>query len=178
MDYLKTNSHSKNWVCLRNYALAVLLYGGGLRMSEALGLTLRDISTSQSYLVIKGKGNKIRHVPYMEIMRHAIMTYLAECPHNITGDDIIFRGIKGGILKTQIFYVTLVEAHHYLNIPYHFSPHSFRHSCASHLLNDGANLRAIQSLMGHKRLSATENYLKIDHNHLRRVIATAHPRKS
>jgi integrase/recombinase XerC len=178
LDYLKTNSHSENWICLRNHALAVLLYGGGLRISEALALTLGDISTAQPYLVIKGKGSKIRHIPYMEIIRNAIMAYLAECPHHITDDNEIFRGFRGGVLKTQVFYSVLLEAHHYLNIPYHFSPHSFRHSCASHLLNDGANLRGIQSLMGHKRLSATENYLKIDHNHLRRVIATAHPRQS
>jgi integrase/recombinase XerC len=178
LDYLKTNSDTEHWVCLRNYALGVLLYGTGLRISEALSLTFSDTTTHNTYLKIKGKGDKIRNTPYTENIRETIMAYINACPFPLADNTHIFIGVRGGTLDARVFYKVLQQAHHYLDIPYSFSAHSFRHSCASHLLNDGANLRTIQSLMGHKRLSATENYLKIDHNHLRSVIAKAHPRQT
>jgi integrase/recombinase XerC len=177
LEYLQTNSDTEDWVRSRNYALGILLYGTGLRISEALSLTLGDILTTNAYLKIAGKGGKIRNTPYTEIIRDALMTYIQQCPLTLSDKDIIFIGVRGGALQPRVFYEVLKQAHHYLDIPYAFSAHSFRHSCASHLLNDGANLRTIQSLMGHKRLSATENYLKIDHNHLRNVIAKSHPRQ-
>lgn len=178
LEYLKDNSDDRLWMRLRNYVVAIILYGAGLRISEALSLSFRDVTSDAMYLKITGKGSRVRHVPYTEIMRAAIMDYIQECPYQFSADDKIFVGVKGGVLNKKIYYNVLQQAYHYLNIPYGFSAHSFRHSCASHLLNDGANLRTIQSLMGHKRLSATENYLKVNHNHLRNIIAKAHPRNS
>lgn len=176
LDYLQTQSHPQEWIRKRNHALALLLYGGGLRISEALSLTFSDVTSRNSFLTIIGKGKKPRQIPYMEIVREAIGHYLKACPYNIQNDQPAFIGIQGKPLNDRVFYKTLQEAYHYLNIPYAFSAHSFRHSCASHLLNNGANLRNIQSLLGHKNLSSTENYLKVDHERLRKVIAKAHPR--
>ncbi len=178
LNYLQNNSDTEKWVCLRNYALGMLLYGTGIRISEALSLTINDVSSNQSYLKITGKGNKIRSVPFTENIRDAIINYLNECPYHLDHKDNVFIGVRGKPLNPRVFYVILQQAYHFLNIPNSFSAHSFRHSCASHLLNDGANLRTIQSLMGHKKLSATENYLKIDHNHLRNVINKSHPRQT
>ncbi|MFT6072994.1 MAG: integrase/recombinase XerC [Alphaproteobacteria bacterium] len=177
LDYLKTHSHKSQWVRDRNYALGVLLYGCGVRISEALSLTVNDVSSNHTHLKIIGKGSKIRHVPYLQTIRDAIIAYLDLCPYDLNITECVFIGIKGKPLNSRVFYETLRQAHCYLDIPYQFSAHNFRHSCASHLLNDGANLRMIQSLMGHKKLSATENYLKINHAYLRQVIVNAHPHK-
>jgi integrase/recombinase XerC len=177
LDYLKSESHIEEWVCYRNYVLCLLLYGCGLRISEALSLTLKDIETSQKSLRIIGKGNKQRLVPYLDIIREAFKNYLQACPHLLELNDYVFVGLRGKQLAARQFYQILINAHDELNIPYHFSAHSFRHSCASHLLNDGANLRCIQSLLGHKSLSSTEYYLKVDYHHLRDIIEKAHPRK-
>jgi len=177
LDYLQTLSHPKDWVRVRNFALALLLYGCGLRISEALSLTMHDISTRSTNLRIAGKGGKIRFVPYLENIRQAIGSYLKHCPYHLSTEQEIFVGVQGKPLNSRVFYEVLKDAYCYLDIPYQFSAHNFRHSCASHLLNDGANLRMIQSLMGHKSLSATETYLKVDHQHLQNVIAKAHPRR-
>jgi integrase/recombinase XerC len=176
LNYLQVHSHVQEWVRNRNYTLAILLYGCGVRISEALSLTINDIAYGQNYLKIFGKGNKVRHVPYMEIIRKAFETYLNHCPYQLSASDYVFVGVQGKKLNPRVFYEVLKQAYGYLNIPYPFSAHNFRHSCASHLLNNGANLRMIQSLMGHKTLSATENYLKVNHEHLRNVINKAHPR--
>lgn len=177
LDYMQYQSHHEDWVKKRNYALSLLLYGCGLRISEALSISQSHYSSTYQSLTIQGKGQKIRHLPLLTCVIKALEAYIKACPFRLGLNDALFRGVRGKPLAGYVFYKTLQEAYHYLDIPYHFSAHSFRHSCASHLLEQGADLRNIQSLMGHEKLSSTEHYLKVNSDHLRKIIAKSHPKR-
>jgi len=159
----------------RDRALLELLYGCGLRVSEAAGLNLDDLDRAQGWLRVRGKGRKERQVPLPGKAAETLERYLAERPVlgeeqaiflNHHGGRLTDRGIRG-IVK---FYATFVSGDSSIH------PHSFRHAYATHLLATGADLRAIQELLGHARLSTTQKYTKVTLTDLMAVYDKAHPR--
>lgn len=164
----------ESWVGKRDKALLTLIYGCGLRISEALSITLQDLD--RETLVIKGKRNKERQVPLLPIIKINIFEYVESCPTPIDKDGELFLGIRGGPLQPSVFRKQLQRLRSTLCLPDSASPHAFRHSFATHLLAEGGDLRAIQELLGHEHLSTTQRYTHIDENRLLDIYGKAHPR--
>jgi integrase/recombinase XerC len=166
-----------DWIAARDVAVLLLLYGAGLRISEALGLTLRDApGPDRDVLRIVGKGGKERLVPVLPIVVEAIARYLALLPFLLDPVDALFRGAMGGPLGPRIIQRAVARLRDGLGLPQSATPHALRHSFATHLLSAGADLRQIQELLGHARLSTTQVYTEVDRAHLLRVYDAAHPR--
>lgn len=163
------------WIAARDTAVITLLYGCGLRISEALGLTGADLPIGQS-LRITGKGNKERVVPVIEPARAAVARYVAACPYDLEPSGALFRGARGGPLNPRLIAKVTEAARLQLGLPATATPHAMRHSFATHLLNAGGDLRAIQELLGHASLSTTQAYTSVDTARLMEVYAAAHPR--
>lgn len=166
------------WIAARNAALLSLLYGSGLRISEALGLTSKDIPAGIRTLRITGKGGKTRIVPLLPASLEAVRAYLELCPHAIGPDRSIFLGARGGPLQPAIIQREMQKMRSALGLPETATPHALRHSFATHLLSAGGDLRAIQELLGHASLSTTQVYTGVDAARLLDVYERAHPRAS
>lgn len=166
------------WVAARDAALVLLLYGCGLRAAEALGLTRRDapLPDGSASLRVRGKGSKERDVPVLPVVREAVADYIRLCPHPLAPDAPLFRGMRGGPLNDRLLRLALQRARAALGLPEHASPHALRHSFATHLLQGGADLRAIQELLGHASLATTQRYTSVDEAHVMAVWQRAHPR--
>ncbi|MCO5064219.1 MAG: tyrosine recombinase XerC [Rhizobiaceae bacterium] len=165
------------WIAARNAAVLALLYGSGMRISEALGLTGADItSDAGDVLRITGKGGKTRLVPVLPVTRQAVATYRSLCPYHLAGDAPLFRGAKGGPLNPAIIQREMQKMRSALNLPETATPHALRHSFATHLLGRGGDLRAIQELLGHASLSTTQIYTGVDSARLLDIYESAHPR--
>lgn len=164
---------------VRNRAIMETLYGCGLRVSELIELRLSKIFMDEEYLVVTGKGDKERVVPMSPAAIEAIREYLPERSMiNIksTDRDFLFLSRRGTHLtRVMIFYIVKKLAAE-AGVRKSISPHTFRHSFATHLLEGGANLRAIQQMLGHESIATTEIYIHIDRSHLRREILAHHPR--
>jgi integrase/recombinase XerC len=161
----------------RDTALFTLLYGCGLRISEALALNVRDAPTlgSDAMLRVVGKGAKERIVPVLPAVREAVAAWLRLHPDR-QPDSPLFTGTRGGRLNPAIAQRTM-KAYRQLNgLADHATPHALRHSFATHLLAGGADLRAIQDLLGHASLSTTQRYTQVDTDRLMEVWRKAHPR--
>jgi len=166
------------WIWARDAAVMALLYGSGLRISEALGLKRRDVPLpgAGDVLVVTGKGNKTRMVPVLQNVLALVQEYVAMCPHSLPAEGPIFVGARGGPLKARIIQLTMERLRGALGLPDSATPHALRHSFATHLLTRGGDLRAIQELLGHASLSTTQIYTGIDSERLLEVYQTAHPR--
>lgn len=164
------------WIAARDAAVLTLLYGCGLRISEALAITGRDDAAHARVLRITGKGGKTRIVPLLTVVNEAVARYLALCPFSVDRDEPIFRGAKGGPLKPRLIQYVLARARGALGLSQSATPHALRHSFASHLLARGGDLRAIQELLGHASLSTTQIYTQVDGAHLLAAYENAHPR--
>ena len=164
------------WLQKRDLAVLLLLYGCGLRISEALGLTRADAPKAGGTLRITGKGGKTRLVPVLPVVAEAIEDYLAACPWPIAKAGLLFLGVKGGPLNPRIIQRNLQRLRALLGLPETATPHALRHSFATHLLAGGGDLRAIQELLGHASLSTTQRYTEIDAAQLLSVYQAAHPR--
>jgi len=165
------------WTLARDTAVLTLLYGSGLRISEALSLRLKDAPVKgRDMLRVTGKGGKTRVVPVLPITREAIERYLALCPAKLAPDDPLFIGARGKQLSPRIIQLRVAKARAALGLPETATPHALRHSFATHLLGAGANLRAIQELLGHASLSTTQGYTEVDRAHLLKAYDSAHPR--
>lgn len=162
------------WIELRNKALLVLIYASGMRISESLALTKQHLHNKE-VIKIKGKGNKERVIPWLPVAQNLIEQYLNKLPYNIRDNEPIFRGKLGKKLQAPVFNRELIKLRRFYGLPEHLSAHAFRHSFASHLLENGADMRAIQELLGHKSLSSTQRYTKISLQHLENVYNNAHP---
>ncbi len=162
------------WIDLRNKALLTLIYASGLRISEALSLTKNHISNSE-YIKIIGKGNKERLVPWIKKSRDLVLEYLKLLPYQIEQNQPIFRTKTGKTLLRNNFNKELVMLRNIYGLPNHLSSHSFRHSFATHLLENGADLRSIQDLLGHTSLSTTQRYTKVNLSHLESIYDKSHP---
>lgn len=170
-----TEPDADPWVAARDVAVLSLLYGGGLRISEALSLTGAHLPAPER-LRITGKGGKVRIVPLIAPVREAIDAYGKLCPYALTRSGALFRGAKGGPLSPRIIQARMQMLRGVLGLPETATPHALRHAFATHLLGNGADLRAIQSLLGHASLSTTQVYTAVDSSRLRAVHAATHPR--
>ncbi len=178
MDVVQARSEDElDWVAARDTAVLLLLYGAGLRISEALGICRKDAPTAQRDTIrIVGKGDKERLVPILPIIIEAIETYLAQCPYPIEPDDRLFLGVRGGPLSPRIIQLAVARLRERLGLPHNATPHTLRHSFATHLLAAGADLRQIQELLGHASLSTTQSYTEVERDRLLAVYDAAHPR--
>ena len=166
---------SAPWVTDRNVAVITLLYGCGLRISEALGLGTTDLPFGRA-LRITGKGGKERIVPVLPVAAKAVQNYVNACPFEMSAPGPLFRGTRGGALNSRIISGLVADVRRQLGLPATVTPHAFRHSFATHLLNAGGDLRAIQELLGHASLSTTQAYTAVDMAQLEKVYAAAHPK--
>lgn len=164
---------------IRNRAIIETLYSCGLRVSELVNLEISRLYFDEQFLIVHGKGNKERLVPMSEPSVEAIRDYLSQRADIIVKpgeENILFISKRGGRLtRMMIFYIVRRLAEQ-ADIRREISPHTLRHSFATHLLEGGANLRAIQQMLGHESISTTEIYLHLDRSHLRREILLHHPR--
>ena len=164
------------WQGRRDAALLTLLYGAGLRIGEALGLTRRAAPLAPGTITVTGKGGKARMVPVLPAVADAIRDYLAHCPHRLAADGPLFVGARGGPLNPRLVQGQMAKLRRRLGLPESATPHALRHSFATHLLAAGGDLRAIQELLGHASLSTTQRYTAVDATRLAAVYDEAHPR--
>ncbi len=163
---------------LRNHAIIETLYGSGLRVSELVDLRLSRVSFDDGYMIVEGKGDKQRLVPLSPVASDLIKEYLPirnAGPIKKEGSDILFLNRRGAPLtRVMVFYIIrdLAAA---AGITKKVSPHTLRHSFATHLLEGGANLRAIQEMLGHESIATTEIYLHLDRTRLRAELLEHHP---
>ncbi len=170
---------------LRDRAILELLYGSGLRISEVLGLDVVDVNLTQNFVLARGKGRKERIVPISEPCRDAVLTYLRDGrpllmvrrrPAVRGRRDPLFITARGTILSRQGFFKNLQGYGIEAGLMMRVSPHKFRHSFATHLVENGADLRSVQEMLGHADISTTEVYTHVSRKHLRDVYRKAHPR--
>ncbi len=164
------------WIAARNAAVLTLLYGCGLRISEALDLTPGDFAGTPTALRIHGKGGKTRIVPLITVAVDAIRAYQKLCPYHLGEDGSLFRGARGGPLQAAIIQREMQKMRGALGLPDTATPHALRHSFATHLLAGGGDLRTIQELLGHASLSTTQVYTGVDSARLLEIYDRAHPR--
>lgn len=169
------NLQKDSWVGKRDRAVLCLLYGAGLRISEALSITPQQLER-KDVIYIKGKGNKERLVPVIAPVREAIDDYLQECPYDTPKNEPLFRGEKGGVLQPAIIQRQVQKLRNAFGLPQTTTPHALRHSFATHLLGRGGDLRTIQELLGHSSLSTTQRYTEVDQVKLMQLYQKAHPR--
>ncbi|WP_134726222.1 tyrosine recombinase XerC [Paracoccus luteus] len=172
---LAGQGHDTPWVAARDAAVLTLLYGLGLRIGEALALDGGDWPPGES-LVVRGKGGRERMVPVLPVARAAVADYLRLCPWPRAAGQPLFRAIRGGRLYPQAVDAAMVRLRAALGLPETATPHALRHSFATHLLAAGGDLRTIQQLLGHARLSTTQIYTGVDDAHLLAAHRAAHPR--
>ena len=163
------------WIGARDWAVLLLLYGAGLRIGEACALPARVLPLGE-VLSVTGKRGKTRIVPLLPQVRRAIETYAGQTPWSASGDAPLFRGAKGGPLSAAVVRRSVRAARVRLGLDVRTTPHALRHSFATHLLGRGADLRALQELLGHASLSSTQIYTAVDAAHLLDVYRHAHPR--
>ncbi len=163
------------WCQKRDLALLTLIYGCGLRISEALSLT-KDHLANPELIVITGKGNKQRMLPVLPIVQSRLEEYLSACPYSLKDNQPIFLGMRGKKYHPRLFQKLIADIRKLLGLQESVTPHAFRHSFATHLLEAGGDLRTIQELLGHASLSTTQRYTKIDKKRLLDVYIKSHPR--
>ncbi len=161
----------------RDLALAELLYGSGLRISEALGLDLDDIQLAEGMARVTGKGARERMAPLSDASLHALGVWLEERPYLAAVEcPALFVGARGGRLNRREAARRMARLCREAGLDVTISPHTLRHSFATHLLDAGADLRSVQELLGHKRLATTQRYTQVSLERLMRVYDQAHPR--
>jgi len=170
------NKKEKRWIISRNQAIFLLLYTCGLRISEAIDMKTSALPLNISVLV-KGKGKKERMVPILNITNQAIENYKNQCPYPISDSEYVFVGIRGNRMLPRSFQKAMERARNSIGLPSSTTPHSLRHSYATHLLNAGTDLRSIQKLLGHSTLSSTQIYTQIEQKRLLQVYKSTHPRE-
>lgn len=166
---------SEPWIADRDIAVMTLLYGCGLRISEALSLTRAQAPSGDSIRVL-GKGGKERMVPVLPVVREAIEAYITSCPYPLAADEALFRGARGGPLGARAIQRQMQKLRGLLGLPESATPHAMRHSFATHLLAGGGDLRSIQELLGHTSLSTTQRYTAVNTEKLLRDYKATHPR--
>ena len=173
---LREGETREQWIIARDAAVLALLYGSGLRLSEALSLKRSDARPNTEALVVTGKGRKKRMVPVLPQVVKAIDEYLELCPFHLKPEGPLFVGARGGTLSPRIVQLAMAHLRGALGLADSATPHALRHSFATHLLARGGDLRAIQELLGHASLSTTQIYTAVDTDRLLEVYVSAHPR--
>lgn len=167
-------------LALRDRALLEVLYGTGARISEAVGLVVDDLDLVDGTVLLRGKGSKERLVPVGSYARAAVDTYLVRgrpaLAANGQGTAALFLNARGGQLSRQSAWTVLARTAERAGVTRDVSPHTLRHSFATHLLDGGADVRVVQELLGHASVTTTQIYTLVTVENLREVFATAHPR--
>jgi len=164
----------------RNRALLETLYGCGLRVSELTSLKISDLFFDEGFIKITGKGNKQRFVPICEVTMKYIDFYKLKRNHlkiQKGHEDTLFLNRRGKQLTRAMIFTIIKDLAVAINLNKSISPHTFRHSFATHLLENGADLRAIQLMLGHESITTTEIYVHLDRKHLTQIMNSFHPRK-
>ncbi len=164
----------------RNRCIIEVLYGCGLRVSELTGLKISNINFKESYLKVDGKGDKIRFVPLAEFTAKIIKDYMRNSRSrnkiNKKYEDILFLSSRGSAMSRVMVFLIIKELARKADVNKKISPHTFRHSFATHLLQNGADLRYIQEMLGHSSITTTEIYTHLKNEELHDVILNHHPR--
>jgi len=164
----------------RNRAILETLYGCGLRVSELVNLQISDLYFDEDFIKVTGKGDKQRFVPISNINKKYINIYKKEIRvHQIVKkgfEDILFLNRRGKQLTRAMIFTIIKQLAEKIGLQKNISPHTFRHSFATHLLENGADLRAIQQMLGHESITTTEIYMHVDRTHLAEVMHKFHPR--
>ena len=155
---------------IRDVAMLELLYSCGLRVSELVSLRLGDLFFGEGYIRVVGKGDKQRLVPISDVARERVMRYLDERRSARTGEEVVFLNNRGKGLTRVMIFTILKEAARRAEIEKRISPHTLRHSFATHLLEGGAGIRQVQELLGHENILTTEIYTHLDSEHLRTTV--------
>jgi integrase/recombinase XerD len=167
-------------LALRDRALLEVLYGTGARISEAVGLDLDDLDLEEGTVLLRGKGGKERVVPVGSYARRAVEAYVVRGRPHLSGVGrgipALFLNARGGRLSRQSAWTVLAKAAERAGVTAEVSPHTLRHSFATHLLDGGADVRVVQELLGHASVTTTQVYTLVTVDSLREVYATAHPR--
>jgi len=165
----------------RNRAIIETLYGCGLRVSELINLKISDLFFQEGFIKVTGKGDKQRFVPISEYTVKFINLYKNEVRNHQDikpeATDTLFLNRRGNKLTRAMIFTIVKRLTEAAGIRKNISPHTFRHSFATHLLKNGADLRAIQQMLGHESITTTEVYVHVDRSHLRQVMEEFHPRK-
>jgi len=165
---------------MRNKAILELLYGCGLRVSELCSLKISNLFLDVEFIKVEGKGNKERLIPIGQQAIKYLKIYLEEVRiHHIikpVHEDFVFLGRRGNPLSRVMIFIIIKELANKIGLVKEISPHTFRHSFASHLVEGGADLRAIQDMLGHESITTTEIYTHIDKDYLHSIITQYHPR--
>ncbi|MGB1308792.1 MAG: site-specific tyrosine recombinase XerD [Oceanihabitans sp.] len=165
----------------RNRAMLETLYSCGLRVSELVGLKISDLFFEEGFIKVTGKGNKQRFVPIVLNTQKLINTYKNQVrlhePIQAEFQDTLFLNRRGKQLTRAMVFTIIKQLAIKISLNKNISPHTFRHSFATHLLENGADLRAIQLMLGHESISTTEIYMHVDKSHLKAVMHEYHPRK-
>ena len=173
---VRAGEEREPWVLARDAAVLAMLYGCGLRISEALGLKRKEVDSRRDSLTVIGKGNKTRMVPLLPQVAKLVAEYAKLCPYDLPADGPLFVGAKGGPLSPRIIQLVMERLRGALGLAETATPHALRHSFATHLLARGGDLRAIQELLGHASLSTTQIYTGVDAERLLEAYRGAHPR--
>ncbi|GAA3580052.1 site-specific tyrosine recombinase XerD [Snuella lapsa] len=167
---------------IRDYAMLETLYGCGLRVSELINLKLSDLFFNEGFIKVTGKGDKQRFVPIVLSTQEFINVYLNEVRSRIAvqvgHEDTLFLNYKGKQLTRAMVFTIIKRLAQKIGLKKNISPHTFRHSFATHLLQNKADLRSIQLMLGHESITTTEVYVHVDNSHLAKTIEQYHPRKS
>ena len=165
----------------RNRAMLETLYGCGLRVSELINLKISDLFFEEDFIKVTGKGDKQRFVPISDFNKKYINIYKKEIRVHQSiqkgFDDILFLNRRGKQLTRAMIFTIIKQLAIKIDLGKSISPHTFRHSFATHLLQNGADLRAIQQMLGHESITTTEVYMHVDRSHLAEVMNKYHPRK-
>jgi len=165
----------------RNRAILETLYGCGLRVSELVNLKLSDLFFDEGFIKVTGKGDKQRFVPIVSITQKYINIYRKEVRNHINiqagFEDTLFLNRRGKQLTRAMIFTIIKQLAEKVGLKKNISPHTFRHSFATHLLQNNADLRSIQLMLGHESITTTEIYVHLDKSHLTNVVEKYHPRK-
>lgn len=167
------------WIEARDRAVVALMWGAGLRIGEVVGLDRRAVPADPlglTELEVLGKGRRVRRVPVLPEVAVLVARALAACPYPAPPDGPLFRGAKGGRLSGDVIRLAVRRWRRALGLAKQTTPHALRHSFATHLLDHGADLRAVQELLGHASLSTTQLYTKVETTRLKEAFQRAHPR--
>ena len=175
-DAIREIDSGDAWIAARDWALVVLIFGCGLRISEALSLRNRDIAGHPETLCIMGKGQKQRVIPILPVVYDAIEKYVALRPYGASVDDSLFRSVRGLPMSPRMAEKVVEKLRNYLQLPDYVTPHALRHTFATALLAGGADLRSLQELLGHASLSTTQLYTRVNMSEIENIYAHAHPR--
>lgn len=170
IDRIITSVDTSTVKGLRDQAMLEVLYSCGLRVSELTSLRLQDLFFDEGYIRVIGKGDKQRLVPISSVARDRIRRYLEKRPGARSNEEVLFLNNRGRQLSRVMVFTLLKEAVRRAGIDKHISPHTFRHSFATHLLEGGASIRQVQEMLGHESILTTEIYTHLDSSHLRQTV--------